>query len=101
MQDKHKRLVDKQAYEECTLDWCEWCGGPVNCGPHHIISRGAGGPDIKENLVQLCLKHHREAHNGKIPKRRLFMIVAMRMRIPVEEVISRIEEIVGRGIDNS
>lgn len=30
--------------------------------PHHIVTRGAGGPDA-ENLVSLCRFHHTEAHN--------------------------------------
>ena len=30
--------------------------------PHHIVTRGAGGPDA-ENLVSLCRHHHTEAHN--------------------------------------
>lgn len=30
--------------------------------PHHVKSRGAGGDDVPENLMPLCLKHHTEIH---------------------------------------
>jgi hypothetical protein len=36
------------------------CFGPVD--PAHIRSRGAGGPDVPQNLVPLCRKHHSEQH---------------------------------------
>ena len=31
--------------------------------PHHIRTRGAGGLDVPENLLALCVQHHRMAHN--------------------------------------
>jgi hypothetical protein len=31
--------------------------------PHHIWTRGAGGGDTPDNLICLCLLHHRIAHD--------------------------------------
>ena len=42
---------------------------------HHITSRGAGGDDVKENLISLCRVHHNMVHNGKISKRQLRTIL--------------------------
>jgi hypothetical protein len=51
--------------------FCEWCGDDIELpqDPHHIISRGAGGPDHAYNLMMLCGKQarwgcHRDAHTG-------------------------------------
>lgn len=30
--------------------------------PHHVISRGAGGDDVAENVIALCATHHEEIH---------------------------------------
>jgi hypothetical protein len=30
--------------------------------PHHIVTRGSGGTDNPDNLINLCLKHHDEVH---------------------------------------
>ena len=30
--------------------------------PHHVTSRGAGGDDVAENLMPLCMWHHIEIH---------------------------------------
>lgn len=34
--------------------YCERCGSPRALEVAHIISKGAGEPDIRENLVMLC-----------------------------------------------
>src|ERR1700734_1493026 len=48
---------------------CEWCGVRSDTGrdPAHIIGRGAGGPDIRCNLVSLCRQCHTESHTGGYP----------------------------------
>ena len=42
------------------------CYGPHTV--HHIVHRGAGGGDTKENMIRLCYKHHRFVHDGMISK---------------------------------
>jgi 5-methylcytosine-specific restriction endonuclease McrA len=32
------------------------CSGGLDA--HHIIPEGVGGPDVDENLISLCRKHH-------------------------------------------
>ncbi len=34
--------------------------------PHHIKTKGAGGADIEENLILLCMKHHNMVHKALI-----------------------------------
>lgn len=41
------------------------CGATENLEVHHIIGRGAGGPDEEWNLITLCPKHHREITERK------------------------------------
>jgi 5-methylcytosine-specific restriction endonuclease McrA len=33
---------------------------------HHIIPEGVGGPDVEENLISLCRKHHNLAEDRTI-----------------------------------
>jgi hypothetical protein len=40
------------------------CSGGLDA--HHIITRGAGGPDDRKNLISLCRKHHMEAQEYRI-----------------------------------
>jgi hypothetical protein len=40
------------------------CQGPKSV--HHIVTRGAGGSDVRENLITLCQKHHDLAQCYKI-----------------------------------
>jgi hypothetical protein len=47
-----------QYYGPCTHD-------KDDC--HHITTRGAGGEDVKENLIRVCRGHHDLAKTGKIP----------------------------------
>jgi 5-methylcytosine-specific restriction endonuclease McrA len=43
--------------------------------PHHIVTRGAGGDDVPENIITLCRRHHNDAHAGKISKYELYGIL--------------------------
>lgn len=43
-------------------DYCEACYKPAMGMPHHIKSRGAGGSDEPENLLQLCGWCHHYIH---------------------------------------
>jgi len=49
----HSSLTIRKGYTHC-----EWCGEEIELPqePHHIISRGSGGPDHEYNLVMLCGK---------------------------------------------
>ena len=84
---KHKRIVNKKLINEMSGGICEKCGRPAHGQPHHIITVGAGGPDIKENLIQLSCSNgcHIKAHSGEITRDELLFIVARRENITVEE----------------
>jgi hypothetical protein len=66
--------------------YCELCGSPAHGWPHHIKTRGAGGKDVPENLIQLCALCHDKAQQYKIPRRTLIEIVARREGVSVEEI---------------
>ena len=40
---------------------CFVCGMPADV-PHHILTLGGGGPNIKENIVPLCIACHVAVH---------------------------------------
>src|SRR5688500_1174103 len=59
--EKPKRVVDFDLLYRTKQDGCSVCGRrPAD--PAHIKSRGAGGPDLKENVIPLCRQHHSEQH---------------------------------------
>lgn len=91
-----KRVKDMETFNACKLDYCEMCGHPTNNGPHHIFPRGAGGPDIPENLIQLCPVCHTKAHSGAYDKQRLLNIVARRLNINPQEQLAKIQKLRGR-----
>ena len=48
---------------------CKYCKGKHKDSKlevHHIIYRGKGGSDDKDNLITLCHTCHKKLHNGKI-----------------------------------
>jgi len=67
-----------KAIHACRKDYCERCGRPADIEPHHVFTRGAGGQDIPENLIQLCTACHIAAHDGRIRRDELIRIVADR-----------------------
>lgn len=77
---------DMKVLQSCRKPYCELCGSPAQGWPHHIRTRGAGGKEIKNNLIQLCGQCHRKVHDGKIKRRELIEIVAKREALSVEEV---------------
>ena len=84
---KYARVRNQQTIEEAKLDYCELCGRSCYGNePHHIIPRGAGGPDIKENLIQLCPFCHTDTHSGHHSKQELFEIVGKRLNLTVDEI---------------
>lgn len=84
---KPRRIRDPGAIAEARRDYCEYCGRVSHGGPHHIVTRGAYGPDIVCNLVQLCYDcHYGKVPSGKLSKQALFELVARREGMTVEEV---------------
>ena len=51
------RLIDKELVEKVKKMPCLACGKRDGVA-HHIKSVATGGPDIEENLMPLCEKHH-------------------------------------------
>lgn len=96
MISKNKRIVSPTNIKSCQRDYCEICGRPCSGEPHHVITRGAGGPDLDINLIQLCGTCHRKAHNGKYKKEYLFAIISRRLGIEEEELFEKIQKIRGR-----
>lgn len=72
---KNKKLIDDKKHD------CEYCG-KKNCwtNKHHIKSKGSGGDDTEDNLIELCGACHRKAHDGIIKKEELLKIVKRRKR---------------------
>ena len=64
---KHKRITSKKTIQKLRYTRCEICGQRTNIEPHHINTRGSGGGDIKENLIQLCTQCHINTHSGQYP----------------------------------
>lgn len=57
---KPKRIQNRKALDEVKHYPCLVCRAPSD--PCHIKSRGAGGDDTLDNLIQLCRRHHSEQH---------------------------------------
>ncbi len=89
---KHNSSIRK---EFSAAGLCECCGEPCPNGRecHHVFTRGAGGPDIRENLIGLCFKCHRRFHDGHEPRREtLLAIVAEREGTTVEAIVELVNE---------
>lgn len=72
---KHKRISNKYILKEMRKSYCEYCGRRCNIEPHHVYSRGSGGGDIRENLIQLCSECHRSTHSGNKPSKEDCLLV--------------------------
>lgn len=62
---KNKRIVNKKLLKD-KKGVCQVCGKTGQTDMHHIKTKGSGGDDTKENLIELCRKCHRLIHDGKI-----------------------------------
>ncbi|SMC63574.1 hypothetical protein [Sporomusa malonica] len=95
---KNPKLL-KQLKKE--VGCCEKCGSHFNLESAHLISKGANGPDIRENVAILCgparygAGCHGAEHRGKISKYELFEIVAKREGITPEECRTRVRRAMG------
>jgi len=78
---KQQRIIDPEALKQARRPYCQMCGlsrSSENFSVHHIVYRSQqGGSDIPENLINLCVKCHEEAHKGIINKDTLRDMAAM------------------------
>ena len=51
---------------------------------HHIVNRGTGGDDVKENMITLCRKHHSMAQEHRIERDELRAILTQYFRYNFE-----------------
>lgn len=78
---RKQRIVDKRLVREVGKRECAACGRDGVSEVHHIKSRGAGGPDLEENLLPLCHPCHEMTHKIgtiKMMSRYPFLRVALR-----------------------
>lgn len=62
---KIKRIVDKKLLKD-KKGICEICGKKGQTEKHHIKTKGSGGNDTKENLIEVCRICHTKIHTGEI-----------------------------------
>lgn len=58
---KPKRVENREILNAAKRSRCVVCNR-LGSDPHHIQSRGAGGPDAEFNILYLCRQHHTEVH---------------------------------------
>lgn len=56
------RETNKRILDEVRQDYCFICRRPPPSDPDHILSRGAGGGDTRNNLWPLCRLCHAKRH---------------------------------------
>ena len=61
---KNKRIKNKKLLKDKKGE-CKICGAKGKTEKHHIKSKGSGGDDTEENLIEVCRKCHRLIHDGK------------------------------------
>lgn len=59
---KPKRVVNRKLLDTYHKMRCLICN--EFCDPAHVKSRGAGGHDLPENVLNLCRRHHSEQSIG-------------------------------------
>lgn len=72
---KKRRIVNEEVLETVRNLVCLACASldpeaareaihdhGIRCHPHHLISKGAGGGDVPENILPVCFKHHSLVH---------------------------------------
>ena len=86
------KIIDEALLDEFrTAQRCEWCGRPTpgGCDPHHVFARGRSDGfrlDVRINLLALDRWCHDRAHRGKIARKQLLAIIAVREGRPAEEI---------------
>ena len=62
---KNKRIVNKKLLKD-KKGVCEICGKKGPTEKHHKKTKGSGGNDTKENLIEVCRICHTKIHQGLI-----------------------------------
>lgn len=62
---KNKRIENKKLLKD-KKGFCQICGKAGQTEKHHKKTKGSGGDDTEENLIEVCRKCHRLIHDGKI-----------------------------------
>jgi len=68
MFQKNKRIINKNLTNSYQGKRCRICSSTKGSSGHHLKSKGSGGPDVHNNLICLCLKHHNEIHKSGLMK---------------------------------
>ena len=74
---KNARIKDNKAINS-KQHICEYCEKRGWTNTHHITSKGSGGDDTADNLIELCSDCHIRVHSGEISKKDLRKIVERR-----------------------
>lgn len=62
---KQKRIVDKKLLKN-KKGICEICRKKTHTEKHHIKTKGSGGDDTEDNLIEVCRICHTKIHTGEI-----------------------------------
>lgn len=62
---KNARIVNKKLLKD-KKGKCEICGKRGQTEKHHKKSKGSGGNDTEENLIEVCRICHTKIHTGEI-----------------------------------
>ncbi len=62
---KERRVINKKLLKN-KKGICEVCGKNGQTEKHHIKTKGSGGDDTKENLIEVCRICHTKIHSGEI-----------------------------------
>lgn len=62
---KNKRIINKKLLKD-KKGKCEICGKSVQTEKHHKKTKGSGGDDTEENLIEVCRICHTKIHTGEI-----------------------------------
>jgi len=62
---KNKRIENKKLLKD-KKGICQICGKKGATEKHHKQSKGSGGNDTEENLIEVCRICHTKIHTGEI-----------------------------------
>ena len=62
---KNKRIVNKKLLQD-KKGICKLCGKKAQTEKHHKKTKGSGGDDTEENLIEVCRMCHTKKHTGEI-----------------------------------
>lgn len=103
---KHPRVKNPKQLRQLRkeTDCCERCGSHFNLEVAHVISRGAGGPDIRENCLVLCgpaalgAGCHGADHRGEISNIELFELISRRDGLTAEYCLIETRKAMGYNV---